>query len=864
MLDKFNDIDPLKKDKPRISVEAVIDSTGIAIILLYLIQEAHSQPYLRENRKTFQDGSNHAEPGMYGSRQGKISINPLKEVDYQPIQSRNDASSNVFEQIQDNKGSNMGVDLNTNNPQINPKTKKSSGEIGTARESRGNQLNGTLIRSNFAGSIDETNTSNSNKVDLARDNSVDEATNDREREEEKSEEATIGLSNLGNSSFIVVVKTKNSINSQSMDGNAVLDAILSQTGVENSSITLDSQADLAFKILTDQQGRFTARSLDDTAEANIINENIGSLNTQVNGAKDVIIDVADWIRINLDGKESELKLDHKTTGIKETTIKTNSSEILGAFDTNTEFEIWTRPDSNIKQTNISILTNALKDSLLITSDKDDILSITSSIEGVFDTNYLANGRYIDNKREGDEQEVDIVLSSQVLNNSLIDTGSGDDHLTITSTINPELITELEEIADKLNKKQQPDYLMPNKQGLGSNQMGIVSSNDVKIERIGTIDSSIKMGEGNDFLRISGEIINSEIDMGSGMNHLVIENNIDANSKVILGDNGSKLEYVNNMNDLIQGGKGDELFIIRGKENSGFIDGNKGSDTLESQSTLRKVLKLNGLNKGTLEGVQFKNIENVNLGEGDDVALIDFKTTLTGKLLGGEGLDRLDFSNWKDPIKVDLILGISTGVYGSKPMGVSEFEQVTGGEGPDIISSTGSAVRLEGSGGDDVLFHQWSPWLSDRKEGTELYGNNGQDIFVISGLDQTIPNEWDGRIGLPTIKDLDLSQQPIEPGTEPEYNDRIGLIVKTNDENGFGESYTQLLTPSDLDGIGDATKLPIGTVDKLFLGAEKSNVEQLAIGLSTMDNQSDMLYYIGDNNKSPMAVAYIESTGQIST
>ena len=316
--------------------------------------------------------------------------------------------------------------------------------------------------------------------------------------------------------------------------------------------------------------------------------------------------------------------------------------------------------------------------------------------------------------------------------------------------------------------------------------------------------------------------------------------------------------------LIQGGKGDELFIIRGKENSGFIDGNKGNDTLESQSTLRKVLELNGLNQGTLEGVQFKNIENVNLGEGDDVALIDFKTTLTGKLLGGEGLDRLDFSNWKDPIKVDLILGISTGVYGSKPMDVSEFEQVTGGEGPDIISSTGSAVRLEGSGGDDVLFHQWSPWLSDRKEGTELYGNNGQDIFVISGLDQTIPNEWDGRIGLPTIKDLDLSQQPIEPGTEPEYNDRIGLVAKTNDENGFGESYIQLLTPSDLDGIGDATKLPIGTVDKLFLGAENSNVEQLAIGLSTMDNQSDMLYYIGDNNKSPMAVAYIESTGHIST
>lgn len=81
-------------------------------------------------------------------------------------------------------------------------------------------------------------------------------------------------------------------------------------------------------------------------------------------------------------------------------------------------------------------------------------------------------------------------------------------------------------------------------------MGIVFSNDVKIERIGIIDLLIKMGEGNDFLRISGEIINLKIDMGSGMNYLVIENNIDVNSKVIFGDNGSKLEYVNNMNDLI--------------------------------------------------------------------------------------------------------------------------------------------------------------------------------------------------------------------------------------------------------------------------------------------------------------------------
>ena len=874
MLDKVNDIDPLKKDKPRISLEAAIVSTGTAVILLYLIQEAHSQPYFRGNqKKIFQDGIKPAEPGVFGSRQGKISINPLEEVDYQPTQSKQDTSNNVLGQNNEN---NIGIDLNANNQLLNPKGKYLSDGFGRAGVSARTQFDDTFgssinkttsvasaKRNFFEGAEDEKNSPDSNKKDLARNYNEEQETDIRDSGTEKPKETIIGLSNQGKNSFIVVVKTKNSINSQSIDGNAKLEEILRQIGIEESSITYDSDADLAFEILSDQQGRFTARSLDDTAMINMINENIGSSKTHVTGTKDVIIDVADWIRINLDGKESELKLDQKTIGAKETTIKTNNNGLLGALDTNIEFEVWTPPNSNIKQTDISILSNALKNSQLITSEKDDILSITSSIEGVFNTDYLASERDNNDQLELIQQEVNIALSSQVLNNSLIDTGSGDDHLTISSTINPELISELEEIADKLEKKQRPDYLMPKNADMGSNQAGSISSNAVEIERIGTINSSIKMGEGNDFLRISGEIVNSNIDMGAGINHLVIENNIDAKSKIILGDKGSKLEYINNMNDLIKGGEGDELFIIGGKNNSGFIDGNKGSDTLESQSSLRKELKLNGQNKGTLEGVQFKNIENLNLGEGDDVAIIDFKTTLTGKLLGGEGLDRLDFSNWKDPINVDLIVGISTGVYGSRPMGVSEFEQVTGGEGSDIIASSASADRLEGSGGDDVLFHEWSPWLSNEKEGTELYGNNGQDIFVMSGLDQSIPNEWDGRFGLPTIKDLDLSQQPIAPGSETKYNDRVGLVAKTTNDNGYSNSYIQLLTPSDLNGIGDATKLPIGSVDKLFLGAENSNVAQLAIGLDTMDQRSGMLYYIDDSDKSPIAVAYIESTGQIS-
>ena len=278
MLDKVNDIDPLKKDKPRISLEAAIVSTGTAVILLYLIQEAHSQPYFRENqKKIFRDGIKPAEPGVFGSRQGKISINPLEAVDYQPTQSKHDTSNNLLGQNNEN---NIGIDLNAYNPLLNPKGKYLSDGFGTAGVSARTQFHGTFggitnetrsvanaTRSIFERAVDKKNTPNYNE---------EQETDFRDSGTEKPEETIIGLNNQRKNSFIVVVKTNNSINSQSIDGNAKLEETLRQIGIEKSSITFDSDADLAFEILSDQQGRFTARSLNDTAKVNIINENIGS------------------------------------------------------------------------------------------------------------------------------------------------------------------------------------------------------------------------------------------------------------------------------------------------------------------------------------------------------------------------------------------------------------------------------------------------------------------------------------------------------------------------------------------------------------------------------------------------------------
>ena len=886
MLDKVNNIDPLNKDKPRVSLEAAIVSAGTGIILLYLIQEAQSKPFFREDqKKIYQDGIKPAEAGSYGSRQGKISIKPLDEVEYRPIiQPERNIASLIFDSDSELKNNNNQeqeqneeATINTRNDQLTPRNANPINGNNRAPISRSTNFDDDLkdfsnesepinnIINPATPLVRETTRPGTGQADFSIDSNVQETgdiiNNDTEEDKAKEDKTKPELGNAGNSSFIVVVKTKNDISSQSINGDATVDEILRQIGVEESTISFDSQADLALEILSDQQGRFTARSLDEEAKVNIVNRNIGSLETNVTGTKDIIVDVEDWLKINLDANQTTLMLDNRVSGIEETSIQTNNNGMLGAIQASSGLEIWTRPNSNIQKAQINILANALKDSLLTTSDENDILSITSNIEGSLNKYELQrNDNDVSFDLEKEEQEIIIDLSSQGINNSIINTGAGDDHLTITATINPDLIAELEDIANEFQNQQGTELSSANKQNLDNNQIKSLSNNAIDFERIGAIDSTILMGEGNDYLSISGKIINTEIDMGSGINHLLIEDQIDENSRINLGDDGSKLEYRNDMNSTLKGSEGNEIFIINSKYNTGFVDASNGNDTLISQSNLRKELKLDEENKGTLEGVQFENIENINLGPGDDVAIIDFKATLTGQLLGGDGLDRLDFSNWEDPINVDLNLGISTGIFGSEPMGISEFEQVTGGEGSDFIASTGSADKVEGGGGHDVLFHNWSPWLSNEKEGTELFGNDGEDIYVMSGLGQSTPNDWDGIHGLPTFKDLDLSKQPSSPGTTTKYNDRIGMIATTTEENGINSSILQLLTPSDLDGIGDATKLPIGTIDKLFLGAENSNVKQIAIGLSTSDQQQDMMYYIGDDDKSPVAIAFLASTG----
>lgn len=851
MLGTLNEHIPLEQDKRRLSLEGAMVATKLGVVLLYLIQEAEAAPYLsQEEGNRIQDGITTADPAEHKSRQGKINIKPLDEVEA-PQQNGTEDYNSLTDNTND-IGANNNVPAVEQNNQTTPVQSDFDDNDNPRSIISGNTRTNLKARSTEQ-SLITFDTQTTKQVD-------------QDRGQERFQQFVID--SKGNTSFVVIVKSDTTVNSRSVNGMALINETLRQTGIQDNRITLDPSAEIAIEILSDQQGQYSAKPFESKAITRINNDHTGSLRSIITGAKDININVNDWVRLAIDASEAEISLINNVTGIESTSIQSSQEDMLANIRANSDIEVWVAPTTRLHDQELKIITSALRDSLLKASGGDDIFTIVSSINGSLrDYSQILRQQqddYEDQQPAPSEYGVNLHLSSQGLNNTTIHTGAGNDHLTIAATIDPNLVDDLERLAKAIDSEQAntisstlyaTNELVQTGKAANTSQL-----KSVQHERIAAINSAIDMGDGNDVLKVTGQIINSTIDMGKGINHVILEDNIDAESTIHLGDSGSQIEYRSNMNSRLRGGEADETFLINKSSNQGYIDGQGGSDTLRSQSLMRKVLVLSDDNQGTLEGVQFKGIENVDLGPGDDIVIVDFKGSLTGKLLGGEGLDRLDFSNWQNPISVDLDAGISTGINGDNPQGAISFEQVTGGEGSDFLASTGAMNELKGSGGNDVLFHQWSPWRASNPGGTELYGNDGQDIFVMVGLNQSIPSEWDGLYGLPKIKDLDLSTQPTVSGFQARRNDSIGLLQTSKDQDGKNTTNLQLLTPSGLEGIGDATKIPIASIETLMLGAANTSVQQLAIGLGGNEQQSDMMYLIGRDNNSPMPIAYVEGTG----
>lgn len=634
--------------------------------------------------------------------------------------------------------------------------------------------------------------------------------------------------------MLVVVRTFGGSGSRTLEGKASSAQNAIQVGIENTTMDL-RRSDIPAMELRSQRTlqSFAIAALDD-ADLNMIAEHIGMLNTTfLNGtaADTLIIGSSDLLNLGLQSAGSaNAVLNSRTNAMDNSRLVGLGGSDLVGLEAITELRFTGLGTSQRADLSFHLLTEGLKDSGILLGRGDDTVTINSGfyVSGIdplaatgqegfnFDL-----GQTPVSKGDGSTWRFNLNARAVGMNNSLIDTGGGDDRVSIFTRIDENLTADLGVLYDD-------------------------PFTSIQLERIGLLNSTVLLGDGNDELRIDGSLIDSTIDLGSGNNTLILEGPMLGSTRILMGDGTNSIYFNDGLGGQVQGGSNDDQFNLRNQQLVGDLDGGGGNDILVAPTganSRRELLVISGPDTGNLDGLRFRSIESIDLGGGNDVAILDLGGSLTGQLLGGDGLDRLEYSNWTLPVSVDLDRGSATGI-GAGPSGsLVGFEQVAGGLGNDNLTSSGAFLSMDGASGDDVLFLRWSPWLTAGDTVLHVKGGPGRDLFVISGLEQDIPLSWDRQSGIPQLVDLDLGFNGTTSGIG--ITDTIGWARNQTLPGGESQQSFERLTPSGLAGIGDARLLPIAPLEQLLAGMG-SNTQQLAI--ASNNNGDGQLYLLGSQGQ----------------
>ena len=172
-------------------------------------------------------------------------------------------------------------------------------------------------------------------------------------------------------------------------------------------------------------------------------------------------------------------------------------------------------------------------------------------------------------------------------------------------------------------------------------------------------SFLYTGGGDDEIKLEGDIERSAILSGSGEDTFEIDGSL-------------RRSYADS------GNGNDSIFINGDIENSSISTG-KGSDSL----TLR-----GGIDDST-----------ISMGGNNDVVLLLNPSPLTGKLLGGAGLDKLSFKGSSNSYDINA----NTGKIND--LTFRSFELLEGGDNDDVLWASDTTIFMDGGAGRDLYVLQ---------------------------------------------------------------------------------------------------------------------------------------------------------------
>jgi len=645
----------------------------------------------------------------------------------------------------------------------------------------------------------------------------------------------VGLPQL----LLVLVRVNSQSNAISVEGKAISQSLIDQHAVADSVVDMRYQAVPGFEMRSELKLPGLANSRLSDADLQVISQNVGIVNSKVLGgtaSELLVIGVQDLLSlVVMTPKSGSASINSRTTGSEQSTFDMGDGANVLDVEALQRLSFTAIGLPEQAKLSFNLLTEGLKSSFVKMGVGSDSLLINSGWYG----GNLPEDTPLFRKRQDLGISLDLTQLSGMANNSdlrnvslnataigmdasAVDLGGGNNYMAINTRIDQDLSNQL-------------GLLGPG----GTSQLGL--------DRIGMRDSSIRMGSGDDTLIVNGRILNSTIDLGAGRNRLLLEMAPDDRSTIVNGSGSNEITVANIVGSALQAGSGNDTLSISDSQAYGSFDGGEGDNSLISASgsgSKRDVVTVTGPDQGYMNAFHFSNVGTLDTGGSNDVVIMELGSSLTGKLLGGAGLDRLEFHNWSLPVTVDLDMGSSTAISGGVPGSLQGFEKVIGGSGNDVLVSSGAFMGIDGGLGDDVLYLRWTPWLSSNEQGIQVNGGPGKDLFVFSGLDGEKPSRWDGKSGLPNLTDFDLS---YDNSRGIGLTDRIGVLQTTLAADGSQKQLFTELTPSGLTGVGNVKLLPIAPIEQLVSGMT-DNTKQLAISFDPLSNRLPDLVMLGSNGK----------------
>jgi Ca2+-binding RTX toxin-like protein len=252
-----------------------------------------------------------------------------------------------------------------------------------------------------------------------------------------------------------------------------------------------------------------------------------------------------------------------------------------------------------------------------------------------------------------------------------------------------------------------------------------------IHNTGSIYGDITFGNGTNTFRMNDGVVHGDIVFGTDSDTFSMTDGVIDGLVQLLGGNdtiillGGALSG-SDTTSLVQGGTGDDIYLINSASPAIAEDRNEGTDTVKSSVSYVlqanfEALQLLGSDDLWAKGNQLANTLTGNSGDNRLVGLAgsDILTGAYGAdvLNGGAGSDWASYLE-SSAVKVNLMTGKASGGDAAGDTFVS-IENLEGSDHHDILVGSNAANKLEGSGGDDTLT-----------------GGKGRDVFVATRFGDT--------------------------------------------------------------------------------------------------------------------------------